>query len=281
MLADLNDYLHDNATPEEVDVIAKALEVFDHIGIEDYDHSFMELLMLANTVGIAETLDRIRLLIAQMQDQVLKQFGVIAIDEINLQQATQLIKGIVEIPGHDDQQEVYRLTQSSLSPEETCAELLYCVSGIPVEQTLIQLEHVTPAFISRIKELAQETLTPIDDGIIDSRKEVDYRIQVFTNYRAFLNEPLVFTEKLLEDGITLNLPFITYLSSIGRDIERITDDRAAKECVAMALISSDGLNNPVSTIREYLHEFIADTNKLTRIDIIINDLVLRFKPNEQ
>lgn len=273
MLADLNDYLDQATTPETKDYIAEALRTFDNIGVENYDYSFAEILLTNSTVDNQETLDRIIILIQQMQADVLKQFGIFPDEHITIIEATTLLKGIVAIPGHEDQEEIYRLTHLNYSPEEVLAELIECVTSHPAEKTLQHVERVTPAFITRIKELTKEDLQPDQDA--DDREEVEQRKFLFNNYKAFIGEPLIFLDKLLDDGIGLNLSFATYISIIGRELEQISEDRAAKELIGMALVSHDGIVNPVAIIRQFLHEYVADTNRITRIDIIINDIVLR------
>ncbi len=79
----------------------------------------------------------------------------------------------------------------------------------------------------------------------------------------------------VKDGMPVGYPFKLYADYVGRNFEQWPADRVAHEMYAMALCSVDGMNNPRAVIGAQINNYIADTSLITKVDIIVNDLMVK------
>lgn len=279
MLDVLDDYLKDATTPELRDSISEAHDAFDLLGLEDYDYAFNEIIMMANNDASGDTVMRIVALTREMQKEVIGRFAVKVTDDISVEHATILINGIALLPGYENQVEVFRIAQLPLCPEERFAEMIALVTSESVDHILTFVKSVSEAFVERVKDNASGAeKVDITPEQIAFRND---RIEVFKALQGFLMKPIVFVARMLTDGMDVGLPFMMYAYSIGRKFESMNPEIAAEELVAMALLSADGRDRPAAIIHENLENLVFDTEKITKIDIAVTNILLRFKGHEQ
>lgn len=270
MLALLDDYLSTATTPEIKAIIVEANEVFDRLSYEGCDTRYDEIVMMADIMEMGEPVSQIMQYTKEQMEHLLKLHGIHLADDLDLPMMTKLMDGILDLIGYENVDELNATITVGDSPEETFAELLTLTTDLSVEEVLISVEEVNPFFISQLKET-------INQVAMESEAPNDFEyIERLTGYCTFRGQPALEILEYISQGLKFGYTFVTYANLIGRQLEEMPIDKAADELIVMALISSDGHHNPRAVISPNLENYIADPNKITKIDVLVSDLLLRF-----
>ena len=273
MLDILSDYLNDAATHEMKTLIEAANDVFDKIGLRNYEDTYTAILMCDDSVAQGDTVTSIINTTIGFQKRILLAHGVCFVPETGMAILTATIEGLLAIQNYDNSIQLIRTAELDGPEEEVFAELMSLVCEYSVDDILPLLETVRRSIITRIKEMA---LIAEAHAVISPESNNKY----ISNFKKFCtlisSQPPRITE-LLTNGMDTGSLFEMYVSIIDRDFESMPEDLAAKELIAMAIISSDGENNPRAIIAKNIEQFISDIDVITRVTIIINDLLLRLK----
>ena len=273
MLDILNQYLDTAVTVEMKTVISEAISAFDKIGFETYDNDFESVLLLSDTVNTSDTVDSIVKLIKDFQYDILKNHGIYLNEEASIEMSTLFIVGLMDIQVYNNKAELLKTTQLDLNANEVLAEVIALVCNKNADELLLVIDSVDTSFIGRLKDITDEQETPVteEDAIQKQKYAID--IKRFANYVQHKLQ----IQTLLTEGLDVGFPFIIYGNITGKDLEEMTVERASAELVGMAIVSSDGANNPLSIIRNSLDTYITNVDKATKIDIYVNKLLMGFK----
>lgn len=282
MLDILRDYLVDATSPEIVDQIEKAHDAFDRIGLQDYAPGFEQLLMTNDDADESDTLGGIIDLTKRLANQILQQHSIMASDQASVTVLTEFIEALVELQQASDHiPEILKICAQQHDPEELFAELVALVGTNEAEHYLVELEHVSRALINRIAELArsQEFATvEEDEGEREFREE---RISKFNKFMHFILDPELAISRIAQMDIDAGYPFIVYANMVGREFEGLEPEVAAQNLIGMALLSGDGFQTPTVVIKANLENLVSDVDMITKIDIAVSDLLVRFQAYDQ
>lgn len=271
MLDILEYYLVNTATPELVTTLKEAHAIFDKINLTGYEAKFEELLLLSGDVDQSQTLNKIIEVTKELQEQVLLDHAIILIDDITVEMNNVFISGIFDIQDYENKDEITNVVSTGVNSEETLAELLSLVSSLSVEELLSNIDSVNQSLIVRIKE------TSIPSPLEDNEDELilkQIHITKFIRFCNYVHTHKLNVSKMLSNGISVGFPFLVYADIIGRDLESMNEKQAAVELIGMALVSNDGVNNVRGIIKEHIEKYVASLDAITRINIIISDLLL-------
>ena len=269
MLALLDDYLSDATTPEIKSMIVSANDVFDRLGYELPDSRYEEIIMMADVMEMGEPISQMLNFTKDQIEELLKLHNVTISDDVDLVTMTKLMDGLLDLIQYDNVQELMDTMSVGESSEETFAELLILTTDFSIEEILMAVEEVNPYLFNQLKEtVGQPALEsePVDP--------TDY-IKRLTEFCTFRMNPELEILGFISQGLALGYDFVTYANLIGRNFEEMSVEKIADELIAIAIISSDGHSNPRSVISANLEHYIADANKITKIDILVSDLLLR------
>lgn len=275
MLDILRDHLSQAATPELLAVIEAAHDVFERIGLEDYEQGFEELLMTGED-EVASDVDPVMAISALTDEilrKILREHGVMASEEANTVFLTTLVTAILDLQDWEDLDTIERICTLDGPPEEIFGELVALVSQENVDEVMTMLVTVDQFLITRMKELTVRP-DPVSDYAERTEQARGYILKLQALFRLVGTNKLK-TARLLTEGFTVGLPFMVYADVLGREFETLTVDKAAAELLAMALISSDGSENPRSVITQNIEHLISNIDQVTRVDVAIGDLLLR------
>jgi hypothetical protein len=273
MFYELEQYLKSTVTKELLDVLRGALSCFDRIQFPNYQDGYVELLMLNDNVDITETTDKIVILTMELQKQLLTLHNVELTDDATIYINTLFINSIMDIQELNEKDELLNILSLNLDTNETFAELVTLVSDKSVEELLPYIKSVSPAFIGAVREYVENIPDKLPEAELLVHQEYLTNINKFC---AFINTKDLNIIKLLENGLSVGLPFLVYIDTITESIESMELDKVSNELVAMALISSDGYNNPAAIIKANLDAYISDINKITAITIKTTDILTQF-----
>lgn len=278
MLDALHEYLKDAATPETYLEIQNAHAVFDRLGMDSYDEGFLELLMVDDEVDNGVTLTSVVNLTRHLLTAVLGQHGVTVVAETSMQRLTELVTVLLDIPDWEDQHGLLVIAQQIKSPVECFAELVEVVSTHSADDILVSLDGVSDSLLRKIASLCAQKL--IDE---DEEDVMTFRNERLGGYRAFVDQQQLQNTRiqtLVANGMDAGYPFRLYCDQIGRDVEALPVPDAARELVAMALLSSDGHTSPDAVITPELEFLIADADVRTKVLVAVRDLIFKLPRNE-
>lgn len=281
MLNILHDYLIEATSPENVDAIENAHLAFDRIGLQDYTPGFEQLLMVNDDADEGDTLAGIIDLTRSLSDGIFQQHSITLSDESSLATRTEFINALVDLQQATDHiPDILKICAQQHDPEELFAELVALVGTHEAEHYLVDLAYVSPALISRIAEVAtaQEFATVDEDD--DAREYREVRIAKFNRFMHFILDPELAFAKLVHQGIDAAYPFALYANMIGREFEELDPVVAAQNLLGMAFYSDDGFQSPLATIKSNIEQLISDVDIVTKVDIALSDLLVRFQALE-
>ncbi|BDD79877.1 hypothetical protein [Burkholderia phage FLC9] len=281
MLDILRDYLVEATTPENVDLIEKAHDAFDRIGLPDYTPGFEQLLMINDESDEGDTLGGIMDLTRSLADNILQQHAIRVMEDASIAVRTEFIDALVDLQNASDHvPDILRIVGQEHSPEELFSELVALVGTNEAEHYLVDLEYVSQALIDKIKERAESMefgTTEEDDQEREFREE---RIAKFNRFMHFLLDPELAIAGLVHKGIDAGYPFVLYTNLIGREFEGMDPVLAAQNLLGMAFYSGDGFGQPTQIIKQHLEDLVSDVDVITKIDIALNDNLVRFAAYE-
>lgn len=273
MLDILQSYLNDAATPEMAGSIILAHNAIERMGLDHYEKDFEEILMVDAAVDGNETLQGIFELTKKMLRDILLQHEIKLTDEADLDMLTLFTNGVLDITNFEDVIAVHDTACFEGSPEETYAELMMLVSDKTADELLYEIESVSLSLITRIKELSLPDPAPKM-----SDEERDAKVLHLSTFQHFIGlagtQDLNVVRMLTHDGMDVGYPFAVYVGVIGRELEGMKPERAARELVGMAILSHDGLSSPRAVIKEHIDHYVSSIDTITQIDVEIGKLLL-------
>jgi hypothetical protein len=273
MLDVLQTYLDDAATPEMRDSLVAAHNTLERVGLSNYEQGFEELLMIDGDTDHGGTIDSICELTKQLLFQALKQHTVLLTTEATVDTAVMFVNGILDLQDYSDIHTVYNIANQPGLPEEVFAELMRLVTPKNTDELLYEIQSVNALLIDRVKEMASPLSgeDPDTDHLIWEQKHITYlnRFLILAG-----TDQLHVIKAIKEDGLNVGYPFAVYIKLLGRDLENMSPAQAARELLAMAYISSDGMETPQIVIKANVDNYISHIDAITKIDIEIGKLLL-------
>jgi hypothetical protein len=278
MLGILDDYLSDATTPEVKEAIRQAHELFDSYGLDTYEPGFEEILMTGDNVDTGETVNLIMQLTKSLQHQTLERQGVVISEDATITQLNLFLRGLRLMPDYDNPSALLGLLSMSTGPKEIVAEVMALVTGTSPDEFFMLVLNVDPNLLElMVENLDQISVDEDPETIVLKRNRV-------AQYKEFIEISGIEQLKvayLLDHGMDVGHPFTVYLNVIGQDFEEMSPVEVANELVAMCVISSDANENPRAAISEHLEQYVSDINKITKIDLVVGELLLKLNHHEK
>jgi hypothetical protein len=273
MIDILRDYLTGAASPEFVQTIDDAHAAIDTFELPDYSDAFVEILMMDDEVDQGQTVQQIYDKTRDIQLVLLKALGVTPADEARVDHLTVLLNGLQAIETFQDPHSILQHCALEMQPEELLAEVLSLTTHLAPEELLVDLHEVSQMTIQKIIEIAarqQEAQEP-EDHVAVRQKYVD----AYQRFRNLVGGTDLVLDQYFAGGMDVGYPFLIYANLVGRALEGMPVANIAANLVSMALVSTDGYENPRSVIQAHIEQFINDLDILTKADIAIGDLLLQ------
>lgn len=261
MLDLLSNYLKQATSPEEKDSFQVVCDAFDKIGLDDYEDAIEEIIYSEDNVEAGQVMFDLSNLLRAQAHQVLKMHAITFDEHTSLKMLGDLINGIVDLPNHEELKHILGIANSDSNLRERFCELMAIVTPYPAEVLLQHVEEVSPSFMIRLLELPEEEQ---DEALFTPDRQE--KIAKFQLYCAHLPEGMpAYIGGMLKKGIDVGMPFTVYAGAVGITFEQMLPEQIAEEMFGMALVSSDGCNNPLQTVKEHLEEYLANPETITSV----------------
>lgn len=278
MLDILRDYLTEAAGPEVTQMISDAHEQFDRFGMDNYDEGFAELLMVDDETDTGNTITGIINLTRELLDGLLHQHGVRLVQDTTIRLRTDVVRALQDIPDYSDKQALIAIVQTPGDACERFSEVLALVTKYTPEGILPNLEFVSHMLIQKILDTVNEDLLQAQDDA--DRIWRAARILKFKNFMDANHQTESAIQQLVYRGVDAGFPFKMYLNIIEYEFEGTDPDLAAINLIGMALLSTDGYENPMGCIEPHLEHMISDPMNVTKVAVAIRNKLVEFAQHE-
>ncbi len=276
MLDILRDYIAGTATSELLIALEQAHAGFERIGLENYEQGFEELIMTdrLGDVDTGDTLVYVERLTKELQHKILNNHGVMVSEEAGIDVMRALIDGILDVQNYEDVTAIKRALETDESPEEQFASILSMVTALEAEEILLDVETVDAALLTRIGELSVEEP---EVGDVEEAEVRNQHLRMLRVLCSMLATNQLVVMQFLRDGLDVGYPFEVYFNLASPHFGEMKPEHIAQEMMAMALISSDGLGEPLAVIRTKLDDISTDMDVITRTNIALRTMVVDFE----
>lgn len=274
MLDILDSYLCTAVSPELYDLVSEAHQLFERMELQDYELGFEQILMMHDSTEASDTPNHIVTLTEQMVHKSLSERMITLEYGTILSDAVLVLHTLLDSEVFEGSQDILNILAMDLAGTERLAEVLSLVSGKEVEVFLILIEDVKRDYLLSLAATMQAK--QFADG--DDESEVFKRkhIEKFKKFCDFIGTTEMRITAILVNGVPVGFPFGIYANLVGRDFESMPPLDAARNLLGMAYVSRDGIDTPQAVIKDHIEHFVADVGAITRIDILIGDLILGF-----
>lgn len=275
MLDVLQQHLAETATPEVLACVEQAHQLFERIGLENYEQSFEELLMIdgSELAGERDTVTAICALTCSYLRQILLEHAVVCADHASMQFLVDLVGGLLDLQDYSDTGTLQAVCQLEGLPVELFGELMSLVTPHTAHEVMVYTEEVDRGLITRVQELANRVLT-VDEQQENNLRTERHRLKLLALEAALGTVKLDFTQAVRQ-GLLLGLPFATYLQQFGAKLQNYTGVQAGQELLAMALASRDGVDNPRGVIEDQIEHYVSSMDSTTQALVAVGDLLLK------
>lgn len=273
MLDILDSYMRTATTPELHKLIDDAHGALKQLGRDDFDDYFTELLLTDGDRDEGETLQAIIQGTQGLLHDTLKEHGVRLIPDTPIEVLVTTVKAISAITTYGNTEELLSIILAGKSANPTFADIVQAVAGIDQDNFMVNIESVDSVLILRIRQL----LTKKEEEVV-TEEEVLIRnthAQKLRFFMGYIQKEKLEMANMVKDGMPLGYPFKVYADFIGRRFETFPPEKIAHEMYAMALCAVDGINNPRAIINANINNYIADLTTITKVDVIVNDLMVK------
>lgn len=273
-----------------VDVFDSAVLLFEAMGEDNYMQIFEATIGASSNLSDDELIGELVVDLHVIVDNLLSIQGIKLIDDVLISDKIKIARGLLAIFDYSDKVALSRILETDLNPEEMIAEILPLVCDIQTEEAFSLLAVVNEAVPHRLKTL----ITPQPD--IEQEDPYGAAIQqIIAMYSQFkekvLESKLFYTDRYLNSMDTIGLDYQTYLDEALKykpfqDLLSVMDtapktgssdvfDSVSKYLIGIAILSIDGHDNYINTIKHHLTDITNNVSSLTRLETAISDNLIK------
>ena len=253
-------------------------ESFDILNLMelDYTESFMTLLMTESDLGTSEVSDKFIQTLNGFLNTLLTQHGVVLVKESSINIKNNILRGLIDIPYYENTNEIDDIISSLEEPNFKFSELIDLVSDLTVMNIFIHIESVNPSLFIKLSDTINSSDIKIDENELDKQELINNiifklkQIKVFTQY----SKAVGFT--LVNNNMLLGMTFDKYTCYADKQFEFLSLEDIAIEVFVLLTMSEEGFKNPLITFRKYSNNLFSDLDKVTKVDIKLNNLLMQF-----
>lgn len=270
MLDILQQHLAENATPQLLASVEQAHQLFERMGLENYEPGFQEILMIqgSEVAGTKDSVTDIVELTDALLRQILRDHGITLTAETPLQVLTDVGNALLDLQNFCDLETLRATASLDGTTIEVFCELCHLVTQYTVPELMVYFEEVNWFLPRKIRELADRELTP-EQAAQQGERIQRHRQLIQQASQAGVFDGQVDVFNAVRGGMSMGLPFAVYMKSFGAQLAQWPVERSGQELLAMALISRDGCDNPRAMVAEHIEHYIPGLDRVTAIDVDI------------
>lgn len=271
------EYFVDNFIDEHNrDNIITAFDLLDQFGVEEYQERFITLMMIESDIGTIELVDSFTLTINNLINELLKIHGIVFNDIFFLETKNKILEGILVLQDLESKDSILTILESSSDSVEKFCEIIVEVTDLNFMYVLSAVEEVNPIFITKLNDLLNTNIINISEEEMINNDFSNKIITKLKNIKSFINYDKAVGFTLVNNNTVLGSNFTKYVTYAVKHFEHLTNEDIAKEVFVLLTMSDEGFEQPLITFRNYSQNLFSDLDKITKIDILLNKLIMQF-----
>ncbi len=269
-------FLSFHIVPEQQEHVFDSLDVIEQFGYQDTTDYLNNIIQSVESNGYLFVVDEIIALINSRLSAILQSLGITVDEEVNYIQKKDLIVHLLELENLDDTEGALEILNSYSDTNEALAELLEYITSIPAEEYLIQLDVVSPAIITKLRELYNTTKDIIVEED-DQAQLLATKVMLFRKWRDFTHDEFGLLTEYFRKQFPFLLPFEVYME----ELAKVQNDTSPFEDISLAVISialvCDSDKDPITTIKERIELLDPNIGIANRIEVQCRQVALDFQ----
>lgn len=269
-------FLSFHIVPEQQEHVFDSLDVIEQFGYQDTTDYLNNIIQSVESNGYLFVVDEIIALINSRLSAILQSLGITVDEEVNYIQKKDLIVHLLELENLDDTEGALEILNSYSDTNEALAELLEYITSIPAEEYLIQLDVVSPAIITKLRELYNTTKDIIVEED-DQAQLLATKVMLFKKWRDFTHDEFGLLTEYFRKQFPFLLPFEVYME----ELAKVQNDTSPFEDISLAVISialvCDSDKDPITTIKERIELLDPNIGIANRIEVQCRQVALDFQ----
>lgn len=269
-------FLSFHIVPEQQEHVFDSLDVIEQFGYQDTTDYLNNIIQSVESNGYLFVVDEIIALINSRLSAILQSLGITVDEEVNYIQKKDLIVHLLELENLDDTEGALEILNSYSDTNEALVELLEYITSIPAEEYLIQLDVVSPAIITKLRELYNTTKDIIVEED-DQAQLLATKVMLFRKWRDFTHDEFGLLTEYFRKQFPFLLPFEVYME----ELAKVQNDTSPFEDISLAVISialvCDSDKDPITTIKERIELLDPNIGIANRIEVQCRQVALDFQ----
>ena len=269
-------FLSFHIVPEQQEHVFDSLDVIEQFGYQDTTDYLNNIIQSVESNGYLFVVDEIIALINSRLSAILQSLGITVDEEVNYIQKKDLIVHLLALENLDDTEGALEILNSYSDTNEALAELLEYITSIPAEEYLIQLDVVSPAIITKLRELYNTTKDIIVEED-DQAQLLATKVMLFRKWRDFTHDEFGLLTEYFRKQFPFLLPFEVYME----ELAKVQNDTSPFEDISLAVISialvCDSDKDPITTIKERIELLDPNIGIANRIEVQCRQVALDFQ----
>lgn len=265
-------YVFNNYSHEMQDSIYKCCTLMDGFHYPDPYTSLLEIVLDSTNTNSELIRDKLLMEFNLKLDFILEQHKIKLTNEATLNEKILVLDGLMLLLDLESYEAVIATLESFEPDEVKLCTILADICSVDISVILGIIEHFDTNILATLKEFVYEkerAKTKIQEPST-SKQHIDILKILFK-----LCEGEVLAHSYIEAGFTIGLNIDSYIEFWDTDLTTIEDNQLANDMLSIIYLSKDGILNPIETYRLKLAKLINDINKISKIEVLILNMVGR------
>ena len=270
-------FIDDYWTMEEAKEYKEAIDFIDGIH-EDWTDNLEIIIRGSNDdVTVNEITLRIKDFIRNQFTELLGEIGFICTEDFVHDPITlyRIYSEAISIENNEQIEFSLSILEADKDNVITFYELLSTVGGLLIDES--EFNQTIEKISNFTRERLVNTLRGKELVKIEEKQEFDL-IRASKNIKEFtkaVNDDSFYAIQLIRSGVDLGIDFKNYLSIYGKEVFEMDLKEMAYNLYLFALMSNDGMDNPVLAVESHLNNYIFDPNSHDIIVRAVQDIQIK------
>lgn len=270
-------FIDDYWTMEEAKEYKEAIDFIDGIH-EDWTDNLEIIIRGSNDdVTVNEITLRIKDFIRNQFTELLGEIGFICSEDFVHDPITlyRIYSEAINIENNEQIEFSLSILEADKDNVITFYELLTVVGGLLIDES--EFNQTIEKISNFTRERLVNTLRGKEMVKLEEKQEFDL-IRASNNIKEFtkaVNDDSFYAIQMIRNGVDLGINFRNYLSIYGKEVFEMDLKEMAYNLYLFALMSNDGMDNPVLAVESHLNNYIFDPNSHDIIVRAVQDIQIK------
>lgn len=276
MLPEIKFFIDSYCIEDNKSIVETSFDLLDELEITDYINDYNDLFMVESDIEVTELLPTFMSIINKQITELLTLHGIITNEEATLDCKNKILEGILMLPDYSDKLALLVILESQDDEMEKFCELLSHVSTLQSSDLFNKVDSVDTSLFTKLLTIVNASNS--DNNTHEDEKN-DLKVEIIKKLKSIkkvigYDNAVGFT--LVNNNIVLGASFDQYCNYAIKHFDTYTPDVVAKELFVLLTLSEEGFHNPLIVFRKYSQDLFSDLDRITKIDIELNKLIMQF-----